>query len=477
MGIAVSDTNIALTDLHTRMPFSFGSVTIDALPHLFVELTVQIDGESVTGYAADHAVPKWFEKDPELTVADDIERIQETVDRACERSLELEADTPFRFWRSLIDSQLEWADRNGIPSILASFGVSFVERAVIDAVCRHEGTTFGDALRDGTFGIEPGSIYEELSGTDPAEALPDSPERSVAVRHTVGHDDPLTAAEIADPVADGLPQSLAEYARTDGVRYFKCKLSGDVAADRERLTAIADVIDAELDEYGVTVDANEQYQSIDELERLWRELAGEDALAEFVDSLICIEQPLDRSIALSPEAGEMLDDWDGPPIIIDESDGKPGSLGEAARLGYAGASVKSCKGVFKSVVNAALVSRLNERNEGKYLLTAEDLTTIGPVSLQQDLALVASLGFGHVERNGHHYFRGLDALPDELQDRTLETHGDLYRRHEEGFPTLDIDGGTLALDSVVDAPYGTPTRPDLEAFTPAAEWSVETLGL
>jgi len=250
-----------------------------------------------------------------------------------------------------------------------------------------------------------------------------------------------------------------------------------VAADRERLTAIADVIDAELDEYGVTVDANEQYQSIDELERLWRELAGEDALAEFVDSLICIEQPLDRSIALSPEAGEMLDDWDGPPIIIDESDGKPGSLGEAARLGYAGASVKSCKGVFKSVVNAALVSRLNERNEGKYLLTAEDLTTIGPVSLQQDLALVASLGFGHVERNGHHYFRGLDALPDELQDRTLETHGDLYRRHEEGFPTLDIDGGTLALDSVVDAPYGTPTRPDLEAFTPAAEWSVETLGL
>jgi len=477
MAIAVSDTDIAVTDLHTRMPFSFGSVTIDALPHLFVELTVTIDGDPVTGYAADHAVPKWFEKDPDLTVADDIERIQLAVGRACQQSMELTAETAFGFWRELIDTQIDWAEQNGIPPILASFGVSFVERAVIDAVCRHEGTTFGDALRDGTFGIEPGTIYEELRGADPADALPATPEASVAVRHTVGHDDPLTAAEITDPVADGLPQSLAEYARTDGVRYFKCKLSGDVAADRERLTAIADVLDTELDDYGVTVDANEQYRSIDELERLWRELAEDDALAEFVDSLICIEQPLDRSVALSPEAGEMLDDWDGPPIIIDESDGKPGSLGEATRLGYGGASVKSCKGVFKSVVNAALVSHLNEREEREFLLSAEDLTTIGPVSLQQDLALVASLGFGHVERNGHHYFKGLDALPNELQDSTLDAHGDLYRRHEDGFPTLDIEGGDLTLDSVVGAPYGTPVRPDLDAFTPASEWTVDSLGL
>ena len=477
MSLSVESARIAVTDLHTRMPFSFGSVTITALPHVFVELEVGIEGETVTGVAADHAVPKWFEKNPKLSVADDVERMLGAVEHACDRSRDVTAGTAFDFWRRVHDAQMDWAEREGIPPLLASFGVSFVERAVIGAVCRNEATTFAEAVRNSAFGIEPGGVYEEAAGTDPADALPDAPNRSVAVRHTVGHDDPLTAEDVENPVDDGLPETLADYVHEDGVRYFKCKLAGDPARDRERLENIAAVLDDARDDYGVTLDANEQYGSIGALEEFWHEIGASPALETFVDNLICIEQPLDRDVALSPEAGEMLDGWNGPPIIVDESDGEMGAFGEAARLGYGGTSVKSCKGVFEAVVNACLAARLNERDDRRYLLTAEDLTTVGPVSLQQDLALVATLGFDHAERNGHHYFRGLTMLPETLQEQVLEDHGDLYHRHQQGFTTLDIDEGGLTLDSVVAAPYGTPIRPDLDEFTPVEEWSTDTLGL
>ena len=42
----------------------------------------------------------------------------------------------------------------------------------------------------------------------------------------------------------------------------------------------------------------------------------------------------------------------------------------------------------------------------------EDLTTVPTVALEQDLALHAALGITHLERNGHHYFAGLEHLTE-----------------------------------------------------------------
>ncbi|MCI0539797.1 MAG: hypothetical protein L0Z50_31705, partial [Verrucomicrobiales bacterium] len=79
---------------------------------------------------------------------------------------------------------------------------------------------------------------------------------------------------------------------------------------------------------------------------------------------------------------------------------------------------------------------------------------LGPVALLQDLALMALLGIEHVERNGHHYYRGLRLWPGDWQDATLAAHGDLYARHRDGFACLHIRGGRVGLDSVNAAPLG-----------------------
>ena len=61
-------------------------------------------------------------------------------------------------------------------------------------------------------------------------------------------------------------------------------------------------------------------------------------------------------------------------------------------------------------------------------MSAEDLTTLAGVSVQQDLALVSLLGLTHVERNGHHFIDGMSFAPEREQADFARAHPDLYDR-------------------------------------------------
>ena len=78
--------------------------------------------------------------------------------------------------------------------------------------------------------------------------------------------------------------------------------------------------------------------------------------------------------------------------------------------------------------------------------------------------MMAALGIEHVERNGHHYFKGLSAWPKSVQASMLENHDDLYRTHPEGFPTLGIKDGALDLSSLNAALFGPSERLDVSAL-------------
>jgi hypothetical protein len=482
MAVKVTSADSYVWNLETRLPFSFGAVTLDRFPHVFVEATVEIDGREQAGIAADNVVPKWFVKRADQTVREDIETTLEVIDAACRLGERCEATTPFELWQVVYGRTETWAADTRHPPLLWGFGVSFVERAVIDAFCRARDESFAEAVRSNSLGIDLGAMYPELDGRAPAEFLPSRPLDSVAVRHTVGHSDPLSDDDVPadDQLHDGLPQSLEEYVRTDGVRYFKVKLTGTVTEDVRRLRDVATVVDRSgLSEYVSTVDANEQYDDLSSLRELWEAVRADPALEAFVENLRFVEQPLPRDVAFAPETTETLREWeDRPPIIIDESDAEPDSLATALDCGYDGTSHKNCKGVFTGITNACLLEYRRQHDPGRdYVLSGEDLTTVGPVSLLQDLATVATLGIGHVERNGHHYLRGLGSFPDAINDRVLANHGDLYRQLDDGVAALDVEVGEVALASVVDAPFGVGMDVDPTAFTPIGQWSVDSLDL
>ena len=63
MSIRVLDTSVYLLNMRTRMPFRYGITTLTALPHLFLQATVEIDGrrQAVQAFEFLRTVPG-FEK-------------------------------------------------------------------------------------------------------------------------------------------------------------------------------------------------------------------------------------------------------------------------------------------------------------------------------------------------------------------------------------------------------------------------------
>ena len=91
-----------------------------------------------------------------------------------------------------------------------------------------------------------------------------------------------------------------------------------------------------------------------------------------------------------------------------------------------------------------------------------------------DLAVVATLGIGHVERNGHHYFHGLDHLPKAEQEAALARHPDLYARLGEGVG-LNIDDGMLSIGSLQVPGLGVVDPPDMDAAIDETAWTFDML--
>ena len=481
MAISVKKIELHVINMHTRFPFKYGIASLVALPHLFVRATVNIDRTSEVGLAADGLPPKWFTKNPTAPFTEDLDEMLAVIRHACKSAEQVDqASTVFDFWQRLYKLQSVWAATTAYPPLLWAFGVSLVERAVIDAFCRAKGMSFARAVRSNTLGIWLGDIHGELKNQSPADLLPKAPHSAILVRHTVGLADPLTDGKIApaDRVEDGLPHSLDANIQTYGLTHLKIKLCGDAEKDLSRLKQIAALM-ARQNSCAFTLDGNEQYTEVAPFRALWQALHEDDALASFMAGLIFVEQPLHRDIALSPSVRDGLVAWsDRPPMIIDESDGALDSSVQALDAGYAVPSHKNCKGIFKGIANACLMNfRKKKDPTGKYILSSEDLANVGPVALLQDLAVLATLGVAHSERNGHHYFAGLSMYPEAIQQAVLAAHGSVYTLGQNGFPVLDVREGLLDLSSVTGAPFGYGFELDTTQFTPLEAWTPESLGI
>ena len=480
--IRILESDIHIANTRARMPFRYGIASMTVMPQVFVRVHLTVDGRKSWGIAADCLPPKWCTKDPASDYRDDVADMLSVI-RAASTHLQQagEGESVFDLWQQTYIAQMGWGTKANHRPLLWNFGVTLVERAMIDAFCRATDTTFARALHDNALGMHLRELHHELADARPADLLPGKPLDRIIARHTVGLSDPLTDDDIASEarVDDGLPQALDACIGAYGLTHFKIKIGGDAEGDLERLRRIAHVLDTCIPggNYAYTLDGNEQYRSVGDFAAFWQSLAGCDALSAFRKRLLFVEQPLHRDVALSAATGDDMLDWDDrPATIIDESDCMITSLPEALDLGYVGTSYKSCKGVFKGIANACLIAQRRRQNpNGRYIISGEDLCNIGPVALLQDLAVVASLGITHVERNGHHYFKGLAMFPNAVQQQVLDHHGDLYHRHAQGFVALNVQDGGVAVGSVTGAPLGVAFNLDVSLFTPVDDWKFDSL--
>ena len=454
-----------------RLPFRFGVVTLTACPQAFVRVRIGFsNGREVSGSSAEMMAPKWFDKNLALSNDDNFDQLRAVVQMA--RSAYLSDSAPAtafgHFARHHGAHQLE-SSRRGYNPLLASYGPALIDRAILDALCKAEQISFYSAMRLNRVGL--GADHPQFSGFDfPKFLAALKPAETIEARHTVGLVDSITRADVREPVNDGLPQTLDEVIRHYGHRYFKLKVGGQLEQDIDRLSAIAAVLDQSPHPYFASLDGNEQYQDAEAVIELVSRMRAKPALLRMVRSILFVEQPISRTHALE---ADFRDGRLGFPVIIDESDGSLDTFVLARERGYAGVSSKTCKGLYKSVLNAARCASWNAQGvagEPEYFMSAEDLTTQAGLALQQDLALVNLLGITHVERNGHHYVNGMAALPAGEQSAFLAAHPDVYER-SSGAVRLAIRDGRIALGSLACQGYASQAEPDFSAMQPMPDRS------
>jgi Enolase C-terminal domain-like len=465
----VREVRLYEREVRLRLPFRFGVVTLTQAPQAFVRARIELpDGSSHWGAAAEMLVPKWFDKNLALTNEDNFEQLRLALALAADAyTAPGRPRTAFGHFAAHYDEQIAAGAARGLNALVASFGPAQIDRAVLDAVCRSAGRSFYEAIRANLPGIDPALLPAQagdLAGFDMRRFLAQlSPAVSIAARHTVGLLDPI--AGHPREVGDGLPESLEDVVADYGHSFFKLKVGGTVDADLQRLVDIAAVLDRIAEPYHVSLDGNEQYDDLAGLLDLWQRMQASPRLARLVASILFIEQPINRKHALDTDVSALSR---VKPVIIDESDADLAAFPSARALGYAGVSSKCCKGLYKSILNAARCWMWNaELDYEHYFMSGEDLTTQAGLAVQQDLALVNLLGLTHVERNGHHYVNGMAGLPQGEQDAFLAAHPDLYER-SRGAVRLKIRDGRLAISSLAGAGFASGAHPDWTALSPLA---------
>ncbi len=465
--LTVREIQLLERDVRFRMPFRFGVVTLTGAPQAFVRVRVALeDGREGWGMAAEMLAPKWFDKDPALSNEDNLDQLRSATAVARDLTLaEGGPDTAFGLFAKRYPQQVAACAERGLNPLIAGFGPALIDRAILDALLRLTGLSFFDGISANLPGLHAVDFAPETRGFDfPAFLSTLRPTERIHARHTVGMVDPITAADQSgeDRLDDGLPETLEEVVKTYGHRYFKLKVGGSLDPDIERLLAIAAVLDDITEPYYVSLDGNEQYDSVEGIVELWTRIEATPGLRRLADSVLFIEQPIARKVALDAEIGDLAG---RRPVIIDESDADFDAFPRARALGYQGISSKTCKGIYRSLINAARCEIWNREQDGGYFMSAEDLTTQAGVSVQQDLALVSLIGCRHVERNGHHYVRGMAGLPEKEQRAFLDAHPDLY--HEvDGVVCLRIEDGQLAIRSLACAGLAVGAEPAWEAMRP-----------
>jgi hypothetical protein len=430
-----------------RTPFRFGAITVTEAPQIFLSAEIETeDGRRCLGVTAELMVPKWFNKNPDLTPAETVEQLRRAVDLAREIYLDAPGgESAFALHARCHDVVLAQCAEDEIPGLAAAFGPAQIDKAILDALLRVHGLDVFSGLKRNIVGldnrltpdIDPPAIAAYLTSRNPSTHM--------MVRHTVGMADPL--------------HTLADVWRDTGCRYFKLKLSGDPDADIDRLSDIADVLAETGADYRVTLDANEQYADLSALSALGTALHRTPLLSALTQRLLYVEQPLPRDLTWTTPLGAFGAQF---AVIVDEAESSYDAFPKALALGYRGISSKACKGLYKSLLNGVRAHALSGGGGSSVFVAAEDLTCQTGLAVQQDTALVAFHGIAHAERNGHHYVDGFASTPDSEARAFLKAHPDLYEE-QDGHIRLAVHDGALSIASLRQTGFASGVDPHLIA--------------
>jgi L-alanine-DL-glutamate epimerase-like enolase superfamily enzyme len=452
----MKDSDIRIREIRTfkapaacRTPLKFGAVVVEDIPIGYARAVVESRaGEVAVGWGAMFLMDLWAWPTAQAPRAATTRLMCELLDAYAElvqgrsefaHPIEIFMDSERDLRRLGRENSARLTPGEEIPFLGSLVAVSPIDHAVHDAFGNVNGI---DCYR----GYGPEHMSFDLSrhlgrayqGVYPSQFLRQDYLRAIPVFHLVGGVDLLRTSEVGDEMPDdGLPNSLDEWIRRDGVFCLKVKLRGnDMTWDVDRTLAVSQIYHeigggggSDLPERPfLTADFNEQCESPDYVVEYLNRVREREA--RVFDELLYIEQPTERD--LEAHQWDMRPLASLKPVLIDESLASADDFDRAVELGWSGIALKSCKCLSSDLL----------------LLCAAELAGI-PYAIQDltnpSIALVESVGFAArthtikgVEANSRQFF-------PRANDLIAQVHPDLCGIRDGFARTGSIRGTGLGM--------------------------------
>ena len=383
--IRVVDANISFDPCPLRMPLKFGGRVMSDSRLVNVEFTVENGrGEHATGFGSMPVGNLWAW--PSRVV--DPEQTEQAMMDFAERTLKLYGLIPdlghpvdlvyyvsaeYGHLGKIVSETMGLPEP--VPPLAQLVAASPIDAALHDAFGRVNAVNSYNALSDEFMNHDLSEyLDDQFSGESLDRYILHEPQERMPLYHLVGALDPLTEADMEEPVGDGLPETLSQWIAADGLTHFKIKLNGDdLEGDVGRVIAVDAVVsEAQAarrhDTWYYSTDFNEQCENeeylLDFLTRL------QERRPQAYDRIQYIEQPTHRDLKSHPQ-NTMHRAAARKPVVIDESLVDYEALLLAREQGYSGVALKACKGHTEALFAAAAAQKFG------MLLCVQDLTCPG----------------------------------------------------------------------------------------------------
>ena len=109
-------------------------------------------------------VPRWFDKRPERSAADNVRQLGEAVTRAAAAYRGDAPATPFGLFARHCAPLMQAGAGAGATELTSAYGQAVLDRAVVDAAARALGVSFFAFARGNGFGFADDALIADLHG-------------------------------------------------------------------------------------------------------------------------------------------------------------------------------------------------------------------------------------------------------------------------------------------------------------------------
>jgi L-alanine-DL-glutamate epimerase-like enolase superfamily enzyme len=434
--IRIEDIAFSYEDHLYRTPIKFGGIALDRATLLNVQCRVRTaGGRGARGFGSMPLGNVWSFPSRVLTYDATLAAMKALVERvAAITAAYKESGHPIDLTWGLEPAYLKAADEvsgqlnlaEPIPPLCTLVVASAFDAALHDAFGKAHGLncyhTYGPDFLSHDLGHYLGP---EFQGESLSQYVATAPKPRMPLYHLIGALDPLEAADVQKPIGDGLPETLPEWIRFNGLTHLKIKLNGDdLGWDVDRVVRVDRVAAQAQRQRGVgrwfySLDFNERCPHVGYLLEFLQKV--QEQTPDGFARIQYIEQPTARDLKAN-QANVMHEASKLRPVVIDESLIDLESLQLARAMGYTGAALKACKGQSQSLLLAAAAQKYG------MFLCVQDLTCPG-ASLIHSAGLAAHVpGVAAIEANSRQYVPAANRPWEErfpgmfrITDGTMET--------------------------------------------------------